>query len=168
MVMVSSRNAVITVATLTLYQPHSANDGATEKSVGCSFGQVSQICTRSIRFHPSIAIWFGCPNNRYDWPRSARYDGGRVYTKLCQFSHPQPKLDATASAGQHQISGQMAELLMNSAVPGEAPMRTSWPALRNWGYTNLGGHSTYRNTTDDEGLFSSGLRRGILNLTQRL
>ena len=27
--------------------------------------------------------------------------------------------------------GKMAELLMNSAIPGEGSMRTSWPALRN-------------------------------------
>ena len=34
----------------------------------------------------------------------------------------------------------MAELLMNSAIPSEGSMRTSWPALRNGYLTNQMGY----------------------------
>ena len=38
-----------------------------------------------------------------------------------------------------RIVGTMAELLMNSAIPSEGSIRTSWPALRNGYWANQGG-----------------------------
>ena len=111
-----------------------------KRVVGCSFSQVSQICTRSVRFHPSIAIWFGCPNNRYDWPRSARYDNGRFYTKLCHFSRSGPESAVAASTVVGRTARRMAELLTNSAIPSEGSMRTSCLALRNGYWANHSGY----------------------------
>ena len=51
-----------------------------------------------------------------------------------------PRLPQARSQRPHY--SRMAELLMNSAIPSEGSMRTSWPALRN-GYwaTQTGYHS---------------------------
>ena len=56
--------------------------------------------------------------------------GGRVCAKVCHFSCPGPELGTTVSADLGRIAVRMAELLMNSAIPSEGSMRTSWPALR--------------------------------------
>ena len=42
------------------------------------------------------------------------------------------------STVQGRIVVRMAELLMNSAIPSEGSMQTSWPALRNSCCANLG------------------------------
>ena len=42
------------------------------------------------------------------------------------------------STGLGPESRRMAELLMNSAIPSEGSMRTSWPGLRNLCCANLG------------------------------
>ena len=47
-----------------------------------------------------------------------------------------PKLGATGSTALRRIAVRMAELLMNSAIPSEGSMQTSWPALRNQCYAN--------------------------------
>ena len=51
--------------------------------------------------------------------------------KSAIFGRPGPELGAAASTALARIGSEMAELLMNSAIPSEGPMRTSWPALRN-------------------------------------
>ena len=45
------------------------------------------------------------------------------------------------------MNDQMAELLMNSAIPSEGSMRTSWPRLRNSYYANLALRSIPAKTT---------------------
>ena len=61
----------------------------------------------------------------------ANGDNGRLYIKLCHFSRPRPELGATLNTALGRTAGKMAELLMNSAIPSEGSMRTSWPRLRN-------------------------------------
>ena len=61
----------------------------------------------------------------------ANGDNGRLYIKLCHFSRPRPELGATLSTALVRIVVEMAELLMNSAIPSEGPIRTSSPELRN-------------------------------------
>ena len=55
---------------------------------------------------------------------------GRFYIKLCHFSRPEAVTAAAASTALGRIAVKMADLLMNSAIPSEGSMRTSWPALR--------------------------------------
>ena len=61
------------------------------------------------------------------WPRK----DGRLCHKVCHFPRPGRELGADASTALGRTAVKMAELLMNSAIPSEGSMRTSWPALRN-------------------------------------
>ena len=51
--------------------------------------------------------------------------------KSAIFHTLRPALEHAANTELKRISGEMAELLMNSAIPSEGSMRTSWPRLRN-------------------------------------
>ena len=63
---------------------------------------------------------------------------GRFYIKLCHFSRPEAVTAAAASTALGRIAVKMADLLMNSAIPSEGSMRTSWPRLRNSGCASIG------------------------------
>ena len=51
--------------------------------------------------------------------------------KSAIFHTLRPALEHAANTELKRISGEMAELLMKSAIPSEGLIRTSWPALRN-------------------------------------
>ena len=60
--------------------------------------------------------------------------------KSAIFRGPGPELGAATSTALGRIGGNMAELLMNSAIPSEGSMRTSCPALRNGYCANCVGY----------------------------
>ena len=65
---------------------------------------------------------------------------GRFHSQVCHFSRLGPELDPAASTAFGRTEGKMGDLLMNSAMPSEGSMRTSWPALRNGCYANQRGY----------------------------
>ena len=67
--------------------------------------------------------------------------------KSAIFHTLRPALEPAANTELKRISGEMADLIPNSAIPSEGSMRTSWPRLRNSYYANLALRSIPAKTT---------------------